>query len=412
MTRISKLAVVSFVLVFGVSQTASAQSGPSKGTLVLEGGAAMPVPEVAQRFGALAGGANGHVVLVPTAADDGLITPEALKRITESLKQLFGVQDLVVVHTRDRKTADSEEFVASLKRATGIWFSGGKAGQLVEPYLGTRTQREFDAILQRGGVIGGDSAGAMVMGTLLLHGATTSGSTQIIVPGRDHGFGFLKNVAVNAHVVQRSEEEQLAAVVGENPTVLGIGLDAKAGIVVTGDEFEVTGRSIVLVTDGKSHNGASYLELIPGDRYNMKTRVATLLPPEKRREVEARPEITHRGPAVSRELEGDWQASVEPPDGPALQYILHVKNLPEHTVLAKLQVIEPTSKRSGPTITFSNIKQDGRQVEFIAWGGEMTQPLIKGTLNQDGTEISGFLIARTQVPLTLKKIKATPAPGR
>jgi hypothetical protein len=217
---------------------------------------------------------------------------------------------------------------------------------------------------------------------------------------------------VNAHVVQRSEEEQLAAVVGENPTVLGIGLDAKAGIVVTGDEFEVTGRSIVLVTDGKSHNGASYLELIPGDRYNMKTRVATLLPPEKRREVEARPEITHRGPAVSRELEGDWQASVEPPDGPALQYILHVKNLPEHTVLAKLQVIEPTSKRSGPTITFSNIKQDGRQVEFIAWGGEMTQPLIKGTLNQDGTEISGFLIARTQVPLTLKKIKATPAPGR
>jgi cyanophycinase len=390
------------MLLLVAGPVAWAFNGPSKGTLILEGGAA--VPEVAQRFVALAGGAHAHIVLIPTAADEEQISSEALKGLVERLKLFFGVQDLVVVHTRDRKIADSEEFVAPLRRATAIWFSGGKAGQLVEPYLGTRAQREFDALLQRGGVIGGDSAGALVMGTVMLHGATVSGDRHVVVPGHDRGFGFLKDVAVNAHVVQRSAEEQLTAVVADHPGLLGIGLDASAGIVVTGDEFEVIGRSVVLVTDGKSHDGASYLALIPGDRYNMKTRVASLLPPQQRREVLARPEMSHRGPAVSKQLEGDWQATVEQPNGPTFQYVLHLKNLPDHTVLAKMEIIEPKSGQKGATITYSYIKQDGAQIEFVVWGAEVTQPLFKGTLNQDGTEITGTLTARTPIPVTLKKM--------
>jgi cyanophycinase len=402
MTQAPKLAAL--ILLFVTVLTAQTVNVPPKVTLVLEGGAAMPVPEVAQRFAALAGGSHAHIVLIPTAADEEQISSEAFKGLVERLKLLFGAQDFVVVHTRDRKIADSEEFVAPLRRATGIWFSGGKAGQLVEPYLGTRAHREFDALLQRGGVIGGDSAGALVMGTVMLHGATVSGDRHVVVPGHDRGFGFLKDVAVNAHVVQRSVEEQLTAVVADHPDLLGIGLDASAGIVVTGDEFEVTGRSVVLVTDGKSHDGASYLELIPGDRYNMKTRVASLLPAEKRREVLARPEMSHRGPAVSKQLEGDWQATVEMPNGASIQYILHLKNLPDHTVLAKMEVIEPKSGQKYATITYSSIKQDGSKIEFVAWGAELTQPLFKGTLNQDGTEITGTLVARTSIQVALKKV--------
>src|SRR5437868_1453933 len=87
-------------------------SGPPKGTLVLEGGAAKPVPEVAKRFVKLAGGANAHIALIPTAADEAQLTPEALKNLVEVLKRAFGGQDVIVVHTRDRKVADSEEFVA------------------------------------------------------------------------------------------------------------------------------------------------------------------------------------------------------------------------------------------------------------------------------------------------------------
>jgi cyanophycinase len=389
---------MSLVLVFVASQLACAQSGPSKGTLVLEGGAATPVPEVAQRFVKLAGGANAHIVYIPTAAGEEQLTPEVLKHLVERLKIAFALQDIAVVHTRDRKVADSEQFVAPLRKATGIWFSGGKAEFLAEVYLGTRTQREFAALLQRGGVLGGDSAGAVVMGTVML-------------PGHDRGFEFLTNVAVNVHVVQKSAEDELAKVVAENPSLLGIGLDANAGIVVIGDEFEVTGRSVVLVTDGKSHEGSSYLKLVPGDRYNMKTRIASLLSPVKRREVMARPEITHRGPAVSKQLEGDWRANVSLLMV-SLQYVLHIKNLPDHTVSANLQMIGPKANQSGATIKISQIKQDGPQVEFVSWGSEPSQPLIKGTLNHDHTEISGYLLVRTKVPITLKKIKTLSTHGQ
>lgn len=404
MPTTKKLAFI-FVLLALHAHVAYPASGPSKGTLVLEGGAAKPVPEVAKRFVQLAGGANAHIVLVPTAADDAQLTPGALKNLVEVTKAAFGGQDIVVVHTRDRKIADSEEFVAPLRKATGIWFSGGKAGALPGPYLGTRAQREFDALLQRGGVIGGDSAGAMAMGTLIVHRAT-SGDEH---PTADRGFGFLSNVAVNVHVVQRSGEEELTLVVAKKPGVLGIGLDANAGIVVTGDEFEVTGRSVVLVTDGKRHNGKSYLELVPGDRYNMKTRTASLLPPAKRREVMARPEMTHRGPAVSRQLEGDWQATV-PLLTVSLPYLLHIKNLPDHTVLAKMQVIQPKTGQNGPAIKISQIKQNGPQLEFVTWGGEPSEPMVKGTLNRDSTEISGYLLAGTQkIPIILKKTPVVPA---
>lgn len=398
-----RMPAVVFVLLVLSAHAVGAAGGPSKGALVLEGGAAKPVPEVAKRFVQLAGGANAHIILIPTAADEAQLTPEALKSLIAVTKAAFGIQDLVVVHTRDRKVADSEEFVAPLRNATGIWFSGGKAGAVPGPYLSTRTQRELEALLQRGGVIGGDSAGAMAIGALILHKATSGD------PAGDRGFGFLTNVAVNVHVVQRSAEEELTKVVAENPGMLGIGLDANAGIVVTADEFEVTGRSVVLVTDGKLHNGKSYLELVPGDRYSMKTRTASLLSPAKRDEVLARPEITHRGPAVSKQLEGDWQATV-PLLTVSLPYVLQIKNLPDHTVLAKMQVMQPKTGRSGPAIKISQIKQDGPQLEFVTWGGEPSQPMVKGTLNRDGTEISGYLLAGTQrIPIVLKKTSVVPA---
>ena len=62
---------------------------------------------------------------------------------------------MTVLHTRDRAEADTEAFVAPLKTARGVWFGGGRQWRLVDAYMGTRTQREIEAVLARGGVIGG-----------------------------------------------------------------------------------------------------------------------------------------------------------------------------------------------------------------------------------------------------------------
>ena len=41
-----------------------------------------------------------------------------------------------------------------------MWFGGGRQWRISNAYLGTRAQAAFERILERGGVIGGTSAGA------------------------------------------------------------------------------------------------------------------------------------------------------------------------------------------------------------------------------------------------------------
>jgi cyanophycinase len=80
-------------------------------------------------------------------------------------------QPFTVLHTRDRGEADSEAFVEPLKTATAVWFCGGRHWRIVDAYGGTRTEREIRAVLDRGRLIAGPSAGATIQGSYLVRGA-------------------------------------------------------------------------------------------------------------------------------------------------------------------------------------------------------------------------------------------------
>ena len=115
-----------------------------------------------RRFAALAGGARASVVMIPTAADLNVFTPESPAQLQQWWKSDFGVTDLTLMDTRNRQEAESEAFVAPLRKATGVYIVGGHLTNLLDVYLGTRTEREIKAVAERGGVIGGASAGAMI----------------------------------------------------------------------------------------------------------------------------------------------------------------------------------------------------------------------------------------------------------
>ena len=151
---------------FLLTQAGPPVVGPAAGTLVIDGGG--EVSETRQRFVALAGGPDAAFVLIPTAAEGDEINVD---RQAATFTQRFGVKNVTVLHTRDRTVADSEDFVAPLKSARGVWFGGGRQWRLVDAYMGTRTQREIEAVLARGGVVGGGSAGATIQGSYLVRGA-------------------------------------------------------------------------------------------------------------------------------------------------------------------------------------------------------------------------------------------------
>ncbi|MDP7478696.1 MAG: cyanophycinase [Vicinamibacterales bacterium] len=242
--------------------------GPPRGALVIVGGA-MRDPAIVERFIRLAGGPQAPIVVIPTAG--GAETYDqyypGLRAFTE-----VGATDLTVLHTTDRKEANSEAFVEPLRRARGVWFPGGRQWRLADAYLDTRVHEELRGVLNRGGVVGGSSAGATILGSYLARG--DSATNTIMMGDHEVGLGFLRNVAIDQHLLRRNRQFDLLEVIEARPDLLGIGLDEDTAIVVQGDEFEVMGRSYVVIYDhGRVlDSGGRFYFLGAGDRYDLKTR--------------------------------------------------------------------------------------------------------------------------------------------
>ncbi len=250
---------------------ASAQEvGPRHGTLVIVGGA-LEDSFIYARFLELAGGPKAPLVIIPTAGE-GDLYDEFYSGVADFRKA--GFEDVTVLHTRDRNVANSDEFVSGIRRARAVWFPGGRQWRLADAYLDTRTELELHALLDRGGVIGGTSAGATIQGSYLVRGDTKNNA--ILMGDHVEGFGFLKNVAIDQHLLARNRHFDLIPVVEQHPHLLGIGLDEDTAIVVTRDQFEVVGKSVVAIYDkGRTlPNGGRFYFLRPGDSYDLKTRQA------------------------------------------------------------------------------------------------------------------------------------------
>ncbi len=247
--------------------------GPSKGWLVIEGGGAL-TNEVKERFVALAGGSDANFVVIPTAQGDSEIE---LDKIRQSFLNGFRVKHVVVLHTRDRARANSEGFVEPLRRASGVWIGGGRQWRLADAYLGTAVELEIKAVLARGGVVGGGSAGATIQGSFLVRGApgtrgNPDGDNRIMMsPGHETGFGLLPSSAIDQHIDARGRENDLHSVISAHPELLGIGIDQCAAIVVHGDSFFVVGGQVA-IHDGKKHNGANHYFLSSMQTFNLRMR--------------------------------------------------------------------------------------------------------------------------------------------
>lgn len=254
---------LSLVLLLAGALAAGTAVGPPKGSLVVVGGGALG-PDVLNRFVTLAGGVDAPVVFIPTANG---VNPEPPNLSEENLLRKVGLRNVTILHTTDRHVADSKEFVAPLRKARGVWFGGGRQWRLVDSYLNTRTERELKAVLARGGVIGGSSAGASILASYLVRGAP-EGNKIMMAPGHEVGFGFLRRVAVDQHLLTRKRENDLIAVIKAHPELLGIGIDEKTAVVVEGDKLEVVGPSKVAIYE----SGKPYYFLSGGDCFDLKTR--------------------------------------------------------------------------------------------------------------------------------------------
>jgi cyanophycinase len=227
---------------------------PPAGSLVLSGGGRIP-DSVRGEFLKLAGAETARLVVIPTGSETFDDTDERAehRRLWES----FCPATVDILHTRSRDESNSESFVAPLRQATGVWIAGGRQTLIAASYSGTRVERELHALLERGGVIGGTSAGAACLSRIMLvRGDVYS------VPG----FGLLPGTIVDQHFIKRDRKARLVTALTRHPRWLGVGIDENTALVVRGGAIRCVGDSTVsLCLPPTAAGNVSELVLQPGD---------------------------------------------------------------------------------------------------------------------------------------------------
>ena len=215
------------------------------GTLFIVGGGGMP-DGLMQKFVDAAGGNEARLIYVPCSEQDEVRSEQGM---IESWTRM-GVAAATMVHTKDRNQANTdEEFSEPLRDATGIWFGGGRQWNLADSYYGTKSHELMKAVVQRGGVVGGTSAGASIQARYLAR-ATPIGNFRIMAPGYERGgLGFITGVAIDQHFTQRGRQKDMAGLVKTYPQLLGIGIDEATAIIVRKSQAEITGRGKVFFYD-------------------------------------------------------------------------------------------------------------------------------------------------------------------
>lgn len=267
-----------------INEKSTTRHGPEKGSLLIIGGGAVG-PEIWARFVELAGGKEKARIVVVTAAagDSAALSSTHL----ESIRKQSGVSRVTLLHTKNLTEANSDAFIAPLKEATGVYFIGGRQWRIADSYLNTRTHQAFFEVLNRGGVIAGSSAGASIQGSFLWRGDTKG--ADILVGDHTQGLGFLKNSAIDQHLLKRNRQFDLIDFIRQSPQLIGIGLDESTAIVVQQDQLEVLGKSYVAVYDYQTITGkggsrvqgeqenftasnGGFILLSQGQRYDLRER--------------------------------------------------------------------------------------------------------------------------------------------
>ena len=231
------------------------------GSLVIVGGGPRP-PEIRQRFVDLAGGTGkANVVVFAMASeeckaggDDEVAALRALGADAES-------------RCLTRAEADADSNVARVAKATGIWFGGGDQSRLTGVLRGTRVEAAMHERFAAGAVVGGTSAGAAVMSSVMITGderhrggdrVPSDSSDAFLTIARDNvitapGFGFITNAVVDQHFFRRKRHNRLISVVLEHPELIGVGIDESTALVVDSvGRWEVIGASAAIIYDART----------------------------------------------------------------------------------------------------------------------------------------------------------------
>lgn len=166
--------------------------------------------------------------------------------------EFLGAKNVNILDVTNREQANSDGITARATAADVVMFTGGDQLRLTSILGGTRFH---DIILQKyqeeNFIYAGTSAGAAAASENMIYQGSSS---EALLKGEiktTQGLGFIDNVIVDTHFVQRGRIGRLFQAVVNNPRTLGIGLGEDTGLYIDKGIMTAIGSGLVILVDGR-----------------------------------------------------------------------------------------------------------------------------------------------------------------
>lgn len=239
------------------------------GAVMLHGGG-LVTDDAFDEFIELAGGREARVVFVPSAgysvgsyADEEEFLGVVSSRYSawSNLAEEGRIREFCFLYTDEPADADDAAFTKPLEEATGVWFSGGHQAKLNEKYVGdwptqTRFQELVRKVVERGGIVGGTSAGMAALPEVMTLWEDRAVTNAPAVAVTAHGFGLLTRAVVEQHFDARGgrferffqllrDGEKIDSLTGRPGTseeMVGLAVEEDTAVVAQNDRLNVLGK--------------------------------------------------------------------------------------------------------------------------------------------------------------------------
>ena len=145
-----------------------------------------------------------------------------------------------------------------------LFFAGGDQMKITSKFGGTVLCERMRELYRRGATIAGTSSGASVMSETMMVAGEGQASNVAESLRMAPGLALVPGLIIDQHFAERGRMGRLLAAVGQNPRLIGVGIDEDTAIVMNEhSHFAVLGSGSVYVVDGRGMTYSNAAEESP-----------------------------------------------------------------------------------------------------------------------------------------------------
>jgi cyanophycinase len=234
------------------------------------------------------GGENARLVVFPTASN----RLNGGEEYIEAWQKMRLGTSAVLLPVRERAQAFESQYIDAVQNATCIFFAGGDQIRITTVFAGTPLVEAVRNVYERGTVVVGTSAGAAMLGRVMITGGRSGSGARAGMAQFAEGLDFEKRILFDQHFHQRSRIGRFMFALAIHPHLIGVGIDEDTAAIISGDCLEVIGSQTVTILDGQGLresnidqiSGTDWLsfshlrihQLTTGCRFDLQTRTAQI----------------------------------------------------------------------------------------------------------------------------------------